>query len=757
MTEELMVNKETFKGEQDDYDAIREAVEKLSNASQDQFETIKREKWYNRVFDMITFSQKGKKRIAEQVGTIAQAQQIFIELLLRLSANDTHISEIVAESMENIRKIQEQNLHLLSRIKQLENISLGIKPDMDIHTLSDKNKQVLSACLYKISDENANASDEQITYANSIIDYLGGDKQMDNPTAALENMDNESRRKILACCMEYIFLKSCSFDSYDDYKDLIEEFDFGNKTVATIKKQITSLYKLRGCEGFFSKYKSENFNEPDDTFVIEIEDEIEEESEIVMEDEFISSILQIRAGETKTYKNKNLHINAFINCEGNLEIDHCALYYNETNDRNQIVLARDAQLYIKDSMIKCKGFDKNSFISCEGENTICFETTTFVDCAYFLKSRSNCSFSMTRCELRNCYEDFISISVGEESLCDISSNIIIQDGLNDFYINHKAFSPTLITVSSYTEKKVQFRDNTIVEDPQFKKIGVNEKDSDNKLCYFSCDNAAVSNCSFMGISEAIVAIEVRDSKFQNCSKAIWIRDSWRVSEKALIDNCVFENSTNVIDTWRDTRITNCQFVSCYNRLVSSIGYQPGGVNIEFCQFINIKNNLLGGLLLTDIGSIACIIFEYTKKTKANYLKKCIFDGVELDDNFLIAASGSEKPHGTVTYIEECDFRNCSTKRSSGKIIKEDVQYDTLLKKNQDFHANKISNCRGLDKINKEGAETECVEVRTTSTTGNPIGSALTTGESGEVAVIGVSPSLNIFTGVKAVDIIKKKF
>lgn len=746
MTEELMINNEVFRGDQDDYDAIREAVEKISNASQEQFETIKKEKWYNRVFDMITFSQKGKKRLAEQIGTIAEAQNIFIELLLRLSTNDTEISKMVSESMEYIRKISNQNNYLLSKIKRLEDISLGIKPDMDINKLSDKDKAVLSACLYKISDENEEASDEQINYANSVINYLGVDKQMDNPIAALENMDEDSKRRILACCMEYIFLKNSSVESYVDYKDFIEEFDFGKKTINTIKTQIDSLYKLRGCEGFFSKYNFENFEELDDIFVVEIENEIEveDESEIVMEDEIISSILQIRAGETKTYRNKNLHISAFINCEGNLEIDHCVLYYNETEARDEITLARGARLSIKDSRIECMGFDKNPFISCEGENDICFETTTFVDCAYFLYSSHGCSFSMTGCELKNCYEDFIDVYINKKSLCNISDNIIRQDGLSSFYIENKdKFGhPKLISISS--DRKVQFYDNRIFEEPQFKKVGVGEKDSDNKLCYFSCENAEVFNCWFVGLSTAIEVPWIKNSTFHKCLKAIDTCIAWRTSEKSLIDNCVFDNSTEIIYAKDDTRITNCRFVSCYNNLIFPQGFD-GGVEIEFCQFINTKN-----MVEYKFPSSVSILFRRSKKStsRTNYLRKCIFDGVELGDNFLVAASSvSEKPYDIVVRIEDCDFKNCSTKRSSGKIIKEYIQYDTLFKKNQDFLANKISNCTGLDKINKEGAEADNVEVKATTDDGKPIGSTLTADATGLDFVIGGPLGLSTLAGV----------
>lgn len=44
-----------------DYDAIQTAIQQLTTVSQGQFEEIKKEKWYHRVFDLVTFSQKGKK------------------------------------------------------------------------------------------------------------------------------------------------------------------------------------------------------------------------------------------------------------------------------------------------------------------------------------------------------------------------------------------------------------------------------------------------------------------------------------------------------------------------------------------------------------------------------------------------------------------------------------------------------------------------------------------------------------------------
>lgn len=762
MSEELMVNESAFSGEQENYDAIREAIEKLSTASQEQFETMKKEKWYNRVFDMVTFSQKGKKRLAEQVSTLAQAQQILIELLLRLSSSDVNISNIVRKSMEDIRKISEQNIYLFTRIKRLEDISLGIKEDMDINNLSERDKQVLCGFLYKINSENNDTSNEQKAYVNAVMSYLAMDVQMDNPLAALDKMDTDSKKRILACCMEYIFLQDCTQKSFVDNREFIDEFDIGNKTIKEIEEQIIARYNLRGVDGFCTRYLSNNFEEAEEFFSIEIDaadeqEEGEEEKEPVeMTDETISSILQIRSEETKSYENKFIHFAAYINCEGTLKIDHCAIYYNESESGDEITLAEGANLYIRDSVVICKGFDKNHFISCAGKNEVIFENTIFYDCSYMIKSENSIDFTMKRCELKNCFDGFVNINVGE-NICDISSNIITQNNLSQFHIDSREEIQENRYMCRYMGNKfgllditnsenVKFYNNTISEDESFRKAGVGEKDSANEVMYICADRAEVFNCTFAGISSSITAKSVRECKFENCKGL----STQFLINSSVVDNCVFENCTNIIGGLI-RRITNCQFISCYDSIIR----KARGVHIEFCQFINTKS----------LGEHTCIIFTRIKPVvkgfpfleEEAYLKKCIFNGVEVENDFLIKADcGNEKPSGVVAHIEECSFKNCSTKRKSGKLIKEYIQYNTLFKKNQDFHAIEISNCKGLDKINKEKSEADNVEVRTRATTGNIIGSSVAKAAAvATLATIGGPVGLGIAAGVSAINAISK--
>lgn len=764
MKEELVLNTELYSGKEDDYDSLKAAIQGLMTASQEQFESIKQEKWYNRVFDMITFSKKEEKRLAEQIGTLAQAQQIFVELLLRLSNNDYNISKIILDSMSDIQKLQEQDIYLLGRIKCLENQVLGIKPDMDINRLAEKEKRILCACLYKISDKNAENSNEQKLFANEVVNYLAVDVQMENPMSMLQEICNESKRIILACCMEYIFLKSCSEEGYDEYLDFIEEFDFGNKTINEIKKQIASLYKLRGSEGFYTKYQVSNFENIEDTFIIEFDnmEENSQEVDIELTEENITSILQIKRDENKVYSNKEIHISTYINCEGNIEFNNCVIYYNETDAGDEITVKKGGNISILDSVIVCKGIDRKPFILCEGDNKIVIESTTFIDCSDFMKATNGCSFVMNNCKIQNCLDRFLDINIGKKESSNIINNVVLQNDINELYFNDTKgiLEDDMISISSYGDGSVHFVGNVIYEEESYRLKRNKLKKSYTHFRYIYAPIAVVQNCSFLGLSSGLWLSNIKECSFENCTEGIYAQKGWESNSKdPVIDDCVFINCTNVIYADNDTKITNCQFVSCYNSLISSSSFW-GGIRVEFCQFSNIKNLPDNNARVGFEQERSCIMFRRAKEasSKANYLKKCIFEGVSIDKNFLIAATGYEKPYDTVTYIEDCDFRNCETKRGSGKIIKEYIYYDTLFKKNQEFHANKLNNCRGLDRINKEMVQSDVnVEIKRVSTNGNQVGSALIKCAIGGAAfTIGGPVALGAVVAASAVNTIRKK-
>ena len=366
-----------------------------------------------------------------------------------------------------------------------------------------------------------------------------------------------------------------------------------------------------------------------------------------------------------------------------------------------------AFLKIRNSVVVCKGADNTSFITGEENNCVVIERTIFENCSKFIRLSSCEELSVTKCELKNCGDEFLYVSgMKDTGVFNVSENTIYENDITEFNQEGMQYSVKLMHVYSRGEACL-FENNTVVEAKEFSRIGRNEGDRGNSICYFS-GNIRVQNCSFEGVSTGIKVKEVVGCKFLYCQNVI------ETEKGAKVDKCLFENCTRVILAEQDTVISNCKFIACYNELIS--GKWFGGVVIEFCQFVDTKYlELPDGMKkswLSEWRGLACITLKRSKESYSRYntIKKCIFDGAEIGkEYFLIAASGYEKPSGTVSYIEECTFENCGTKRSTGKIIKEYISYDTIFKKDQSFHATEIRNCKGLDHIIKISEETKKVQ------------------------------------------------
>ena len=414
-------------------------------------------------------------------------------------------------------------------------------------------------------------------------------------------------------------------------------------------------------------------------------------------EENITSITQIKARETKEFKNMRIHISAFIKCRGAIIIDHCVLYYNESEVRGGITLADGASIIVKNSQVICKGFDKKHFITCTGENGIVFENTTFVDCACLIEAKNAEQFRMEKCVLKNCYAGFAEID--EETGCEILGNQIVQDCLNQFYVtNIKDFRSNnihLLRLSS-ANKTVKFHDNTVYEKASWLSNLEKREAEEYKLDYLCCDYAEVYDCHFDGITSPITASSIKTCEFKDCKGAI---TAPFFEKMTIVEKCVFKDSTDVIRTRDNTQIMYCSFTGCYDNIIYAEG-RNGGVKVECCQFNNIKNSLKENDAYDLLGErfYCCIFFRRSKEYSSceNIMKECIFDGIEMEYNFLIAADGYEQPAGDVAVIEECQFANCSTKRSSKKLIKQHIDYFTVFKKRKDFLAIKIRDCSGID-------------------------------------------------------------
>lgn len=258
------------------------ASERLLNATEQQFESIRKEKWFNRVFDMITFSQKKTARLGEQIQTLSQAQNIILQILPRMAAEHAEVAAYISEERDRIEYLTQNDLTLLRLYKnlyqRLENERLGIKKTQDIGELSEIDKLALSSCLRMLSQKFEETSSLQQLYFNEIHNYIDCESEGEISWNTFCERPENVRKQVLQCCLEYVFLYHNGFDLNDELLEFIDNFDLGSKTVRERQSLVIEMFHARGAEGIIGKYQNTDiFEDIPDTFVIEYDETVNEE------------------------------------------------------------------------------------------------------------------------------------------------------------------------------------------------------------------------------------------------------------------------------------------------------------------------------------------------------------------------------------------------------------------------------------------------------------------------------------------------
>ncbi|WP_404405128.1 hypothetical protein [Jeotgalibacillus malaysiensis] len=690
-----------------DYNDLKLASERLLNASEEQFTEIKNEKWFTRVFDMVTFSKKNNIRMSDQISNVAQAQQIMLEIFVRLSERDSELSGLVVESFSKMERLSENDLILAEKIREIEKrYLLGLSKMTGLKDFSDHELEILGGLLQYSMKQFDEVSLAQKDYANIVLKYVNVmPLELDIDKALNQVHNNEVKKLMLNSCMEYGFLNQFNFEFMENYSELLHAFDFGSKTVEETKNIILLTYNLRGEEGFTAQF--ENLDVLiEEAFFIDFE-EIDApmvEDEIMVKDDLqITSILHIASNEVKQFRNAHVHIEAFIQCEGNIEFDHCVIYYNEGELSDEITLSEGANLTLKNSTIICKSIDETPFIQALRSNEIHIENCTFENCSYFITLNGDSSLTIDNSKI---------LGPGSKFLCSYTGYAGSKLSLNNTFIkfseeqtniiSHDAVfvSDSLLEMSDcfiYSDHKIDFNDEVI----------------------FQTHDLNFQNCSFENLSKCISSyggeVIITESSFKNCNDLI---DNSISMGSIYIHQCLFHNCENIV-SGEDVKISTTQFIDCKNNILKGNGF-----TIEFCEFYNITH--VGEKM--DIGIVipgSSIIFSGGKDAKKNKISKCLFNGVSMQDGFLIEGKYFHNPKNNILIlVEDCNFQNCKTDSESGKIIKEYDFFFGLFNKRIEIKPVFISNCKGLDKVNEENGFTEEVVIKSELPNGVKIGSHL---------------------------------
>lgn len=685
MEENLLVLNRSIENE--DIDSIALAIKKISTLSENQFNELKKERWFSRLFNMITPSNKKNMRLAEQISTLAQAQEILIRILLLLSEKSSEISELVKNNTKDIEKLGENNIYLLNRIKKLEDKVLGIKRKIKPEDLSLQAKEILSACLNKLSTLFDYTNDNQKLYVNFILNQLNISRvEYDNLEFAINELDsNNEKTQILISCLEYIYLKSNNFNILKtNYQILnfIEMFYFSKKKIDEIKNQVE---RDNNFDGIIFRYNNDFEDDKDDDFLLNFVYNIEE-IEIEKEDLYIDSMFNIKEGEIYVIENKNIHISSMINCAGTLEIRNCTLYYNEILNNeakkifNKINLGNNSTLKVENSTVICKNYDKNFFIKGEDlkKSNIYLKNTIFIDCLNCINSYV-IDVSVENCEFRNCVRNFFKMNVyGDFLMKDCS---IIQEKLPDFKVPIKEYAhnnEVLFYISNSSKKSAIFINNKVDiyfydNERQYSQLITSNYSNRNLIVKNSIFNnhlenkfslkitaEYVDNCAFYSLSNILKTENINSCFFENCSFICQERNS----NLLYIKNTEFRNcSDSLFPSTRD-------YINEYSLRPS---YYHNKIIFENCKFSG------NGLIMEN----------FIELGRSSQIKNCEFSNISMK-NFLISISIDEK---SLVLIQNCVFKNCTTERKDKEIIKKYESMQRVIKGELIYKMAEIKDCQ----------------------------------------------------------------
>ncbi len=619
------------------------------------------------------------------------------------------LADVVEEVAEDLREGVED----FNNVKGIVNIVLDdlstqekkriydLDESTDVSVLEDDEKEFLVAVLAELANTISSVTELQKRYIMSICSTVGITPQASINLACIENINNmQSQKIILRHVMEFFFIGTQNYDFIEEYDESVfSYFSVNKRGINEMSSAIDRIYNAMGIDGLANRYTFvagyEEFSEGVDDTEIEQENPCEsEDTEVtddipeILEELHIGNMVQISPGETLSYRYKEIQMGSLINCCGTLEFDHCVIVYNKSTAADEISTGVNAEIRATNCTFICRGIDSNFFITLSENCRASFEKCVFVDCSYFLSSFSEgACLTISNSEMYNC-SAFATLGYctgGEFSL--INSKIVMNE---EWSYDDKIGSAALFCANT---------DNVLINHTTVS--GCNSV----LPLFFEAIHGKISNCTFTDIrGEILCVLSIEKSVFENCIGKTSLITNYLSSdrEEKNIKACIFDNCKGIICADNNSVITQCKFVNCSDDLIRSTT-SGAGIEISYCEFINYKNTCIDERQGKENSDPVAAIKLYAEKNASNsIIKKCIFDGIDINEGFLVSPSILGKLSGKTLKIIDCDFRNCSTKRTSGKIIKTYGYYYNLFDTLKNELAITIDNCRGLDSVKQNG-------------------------------------------------------
>ncbi len=403
-----------------------------------------------------------------------------------------------------------------------------------------------------------------------------------------------------------------------------------------------------------------------------------------LEDLVIDSILQIPSGETYEISNKTVRFARSVTCDGTLSLKNCVVYYNDTNANGTVKLSFSAKICAENCTFICCGYSSELYFIHGDYGSAVFTNCVFNDCMYFVECRE---LSISSCTLNNCAGSFAYVYSIEAK--DIK---ILNTKMPDFID---------LPADDYDNDDDDDEDD---DDGQFWGAVIYAGNGTITGAYVEASDAFNSaqkavgryNSYFCGGKKFFHGESIlRNSKFVNCNSCF---DRFSIVKECQFEKCGYHRFLS-----RASDISGCKFTDCNGPLLYDCR------NVSFCEFINCTNYSAGiyarNFISVD-GRYISIISSLSVSSGCTKLSNCCFENTDAFDGFIVhVGSDGETLSKNDEYhlsVENCDFINCRTRRSSGAVIKTYYRVwkkkSALSTKTVDETCVDISECKGLDSI-----------------------------------------------------------
>ena len=724
---EIRLTAEAEQNREETMRTLCEAAEEIGKSQEQDFQTLKERKWYQRLLKTVTFSNAAeqKKLLIKDVSSLSKLYEITLRALYLLWQDTDILTAQAEQQSEILEKLSAQQQVLFENqsviVGQLLRLKYRHSQRSSLTALNESAKRLIVSALYTISLQIQEQPEVAKEYIRSILTYA----KINAPDADVTPEDVEALKKAEAELLYQMLAEYQLFLGNQDVMgtELADALPVSIKRRREIQTQVAQLADRLGTEFFLSYYQNQADDSiaqmRDDDLTLEnaeaeeaTENTTEEPETAAQAEENPEDVIKpaelelvtlpdtwhIGAGQTVRFENKIIHITSpIIRCEGSLEFINCEIHYAENPEADCISLSKDSSVHMKYCTVICDGeTEKWLFNVPEIQETVSIEHCYFYNCTRFLLSRGSCTFRY--CSFSGCSEflrtrsENIFTFTGNPIECEFSNCNIVTPGeefVDDSDSVKLSACEILLIYRAKTSSKsgTRFIRGSNIDIFQCKVQGNLRFSSAEEaaglkelygLPHFTWGNTKITESSFYGV----YGIAERDADAERC-----IFDNCMSLSLSTAQNCRFDRCMEVID---GNSVSNCQFNQCYGaRLIST---HLGG-KIYLCEFNGweAKRAKLNAMITLELSNSS-------KNDKRCIISACTFNGMRTHFDKVIAPFFCNKATERKVELNKCRFINCATERKDQKMIQTSGHYSDFFKKEHWITVIVVDDCKGLNQV-----------------------------------------------------------